>query len=66
MNDVNLAKVHTEPSLEQSTNVIQQLQDTMNARVIGQKTVVKEVLMALLSNGHVLLEGVQVWERLCW
>ena len=31
--------------------------DSMNAAVIGQQTVVERLLIALLANGHVLMEG---------
>ncbi|TVZ39546.1 MoxR-like ATPase [Alteromonadaceae bacterium 2753L.S.0a.02] len=37
---------------------IQQLRDRINSQLIGQAAVVDQVLIALLSNGHVLVEGV--------
>jgi len=37
---------------------ITELRDHINAQLIGQHEVVDQVLIALLSNGHVLIEGV--------
>ncbi|WP_028886675.1 AAA family ATPase [Teredinibacter turnerae] len=37
---------------------LEQLRDRINSQLIGQQLVVDQVLIALLSNGHVLLEGV--------
>lgn len=37
---------------------LQQLMNQVNGSLIGQKEVVKQVFLSLLSNGHVLLEGV--------
>ena len=36
---------------------ISQIADAMNAAVIGQQKVVERLLIALLANGHVLMEG---------
>lgn len=36
---------------------ILKISDAMNAAVIGQQTVVERLLIALLTNGHVLMEG---------
>lgn len=36
---------------------IQKISDAMNAAVIGQQAVVERLLIALLANGHVLMEG---------
>jgi len=38
-------------------DAIQQIRTAMNAAVIGQETVVERLLVALLANGHVLMEG---------
>ena len=37
---------------------LEQLMTQVNSALIGQQTIVKQVLLALLSSGHVLLEGV--------
>ena len=42
----------------EESKLINELIDQVNSALIGQKTVVKQVVLALLSNGHVLLEGV--------
>ncbi|BCX49635.1 ATPase AAA [Haloferula helveola] len=36
---------------------ILRISDSMNASVIGQQTVVERILVALLANGHLLMEG---------
>ena len=33
------------------------ISDSMNAAVIGQQTVVERILIALLADGHLLMEG---------
>jgi len=38
-------------------DAIQQIRTAMNAAVIGQEAVVERLLVALLANGHVLMEG---------
>mgnify|MGYP002622190515 CR=1 FL=1 len=40
-----------------SRDAILQIADAMNAAVIGQETVVERLLIALLANGNVLMEG---------
>jgi len=39
-------------------NKLGMLIEQVNSALVGQETVVKQVVLALLSNGHVLLEGV--------
>ena len=36
---------------------ILQISDAMNAAIIGQQDVVERLLIALLADGHVLMEG---------
>ncbi|MBD1556228.1 MoxR family ATPase [Vibrio sp. S9_S30] len=38
-------------------NLFQQLQTHLNSQVIGQSELVKQILVALLADGHVLVEG---------
>ncbi len=45
-------------SIEQATATLNALRQKINTDLIGQSSVVDQVLIALLSNGHVLLEGV--------
>ncbi len=42
----------------QASATLHKLRSEINSRLIGQEKVVDQVLIALLSNGHVLLEGV--------
>lgn len=63
MND-NSDTPNTAPSesarsaFDQAQGVISRLRERINAELIGQEPVVDQVLIALLSNGHVLVEGV--------
>lgn len=40
------------------SNFLSQIRSGMNRRIVGQKHLIDSLLIALLSNGHVLLEGV--------
>ncbi len=46
------------PAENQAVTKMRMLLAQVNTALIGQESVVKQVLLALLSNGHVLLEGV--------
>lgn len=48
----------TDPQQTATVAKLQTLLQQVNAALIGQESVVKHVLLAMLSNGHVLLEGV--------
>lgn len=54
------ASSHSETNerVQAALATLNKVRDFMNARVIGQPQVVDQVLMALMCNGHVLLEGV--------
>jgi MoxR-like ATPase len=39
-------------------NLIYKLSEALNQIIVGQQTVIQELLIALLSDGHVILEGV--------
>ena len=47
-----------EEAFQRSAETIQQLKKQVNDVLIGQESVVEQVLIAFLANGHVLLEGV--------
>ena len=48
-----------EPLIDQQTQQqLEQLEQQIGQIVIGQKQVIKEILIALLAGGHVLIEGV--------
>src|SRR5271157_5222587 len=47
-----------EADIETFMDVAQQLEDELCSIVVGQERVIRELLMALLAGGHVLLEGV--------
>jgi hypothetical protein len=34
--------------------------------IVGQQEVVRHALVALLADGHLLLEGLRDWEKPCW
>src|SRR5207245_9386589 len=44
--------------IEEFTDVAQQLESELCSIVVGQERVIRELLLALLAGGHVLLEGV--------
>src|SRR5688572_6229813 len=43
---------------QEFSSVFGRLRDALNKVVVGQEPVVDQLLVALLANGHVLLEGV--------
>ncbi|MCK5886574.1 MAG: MoxR family ATPase, partial [Alcanivorax sp.] len=49
----------TQPTtLADATRLAQDIEHHLNQVLIGQRQVVREVLIALVSGGHVLIEGV--------
>ncbi|HEY6408599.1 MAG TPA: AAA family ATPase [Ktedonobacteraceae bacterium] len=48
----------SEADITEFINIAQQLERELTSIVIGQEQVVRELLLALLAGGHVLLEGV--------
>ena len=57
-----MSEQHTNSSpaltLETATEMVNQLRQSINASVVGQQQVVDQVIISLLCNGHVLVEGV--------
>ena len=47
-----------EADIETFTRIAQQLENELCSIVVGQERVIRELLLALLAGGHVLLEGV--------
>src|SRR5260221_9779162 len=47
-----------EADIEEFMNIAQQLENDLCSIVVGQERVIRELLLALLAGGHVLLEGV--------
>src|SRR5258708_32057469 len=47
-----------EADIEEFTDVAKQLESELCSIVVGQERVIRELLLALLAGGHVLLEGV--------
>jgi MoxR-like ATPase len=47
-----------EADIETFMDIGQQLEDELGSIVVGQERVIRELLLALLAGGHVLLEGV--------
>lgn len=58
MNDVSEQSVENTSVFAQASEKLAQLRSNINSILIGQEAVVDEVLVALLSKGHVLIEGV--------
>ncbi len=44
--------------IEQASAKLQAIRAQLNSKLLGQSDVVEQVLVALLSNGHVLIEGI--------
>ncbi|HSY27705.1 MAG TPA: MoxR family ATPase, partial [Burkholderiaceae bacterium] len=44
--------------LQQAIDIVRRMQEEIQRAVIGQKTVVDQVLACCLAGGHVLIEGV--------
>ena len=60
-NHTSTQEASTEPSAEDITafvETVQKLRKELDSIVVGQERVIRELLLALLSGGHVLLEGV--------
>ena len=51
-------KESIDPSLQPFRQRIQQVTDYLNSVILGKKEVIKEVMVALLSRGHLLIEDV--------
>jgi len=45
-------------NLLKASQIVQRMRDEISKAIIGQKSVIEEVLIALLAGGHVLIEGV--------
>jgi len=56
--DLIKSEVETSASIPQTAEKVTALLEQVNRALIGQENVVRHVVLALLSNGHVLLEGV--------
>jgi len=49
----------TQPtSLQQATDIAHAIEQATSSVLVGQQQIVRDVLVALISNGHILLEGV--------
>ncbi len=63
-NEVAISDTHVEgegpgeADIETFMEIAQQLEDELCSIVVGQELVIRELLLALLAGGHVLLEGV--------
>ncbi len=53
-----MSEEETHMTFEAARQCLLQLKKRLNAELLGQEAVVDQVLIALLSNGHVLIEGV--------
>lgn len=53
-----MTEAHTTLSIAQASEKARAIEAATSRILVGQQTVVRDVLIALLSNGHVLIEGV--------
>ena len=56
MNEVSLKDINNR--ISESSAFIDLLKDGMNKVILGQEELVNKILISILSNGHILLEGV--------
>ena len=56
MNDFSLKKINEK--ISESSNFVDKLKKEMNNFILGQEELVNMILISMLSNGHILLEGV--------
>lgn len=50
--------MNNKPNLAELSSYLQRIQGEINKAVIGQDTIIEQILIAMLAGGHVLLEGV--------
>ena len=48
----------TNDRIAKASTFIDDLKKGMNSAIIGQEELINKILIAMLSNGHILLEGV--------
>ena len=56
MNDFSLKEINEK--ISKSSNFVDKLKKEMNNFILGQEELVNKILISMLSNGHILLEGV--------
>ncbi len=56
MNDFSLKEINEK--IAESSNFVDKLKKEMNNFILGQEELVNKILISMLSNGHILLEGV--------
>ena len=56
MSDLDLT--HIKDSIEHESKFIQDIHDSIRRVIIGQDDLIEKLLLAILSDGHILLEGV--------
>ena len=56
MSDLDLANI--KDSIEYEYKFIQDIHDSIRKVIIGQDNLIEKLLLAILSDGHVFLEGV--------
>ena len=59
---VNIKELNAQ--IERESVFVDTLNMEMSKVIVGQKHLVDSLLIGLLSGGHILLEGVPVWQRL--
>ena len=54
----NYDLTHIKDSIEKESKFIQDIHDSIRKVIIGQDDLIEKLLLAILSDGHILLEGV--------
>lgn len=58
MSEVAVKSALTDEQAEEARQVLERLQDEIGQMIVGQRHVVRRVIVGLLARGHILLEGV--------
>ena len=56
MNDFSLSEINER--ISKSSSFIDNLKQAMSQVILGQEELVNKILISMLANGHILLEGV--------
>ena len=56
MSDFSLTEINER--ISKTSTFVGSLKDDLNKVIVGQETLINKILICMLANGHILLEGV--------
>ena len=56
MDDIDIIKIKED--IEKSSTFLDNIRDSIHKVIVGQDNLIDKLLLAVLSNGHIFLEGV--------